>query len=92
MLFQVPTKIVNNCRKTKKSDELPRPIFHRFVGLINQLIALATKTWQADAISVAALDSHLKNLKLWFQIVFHSQNGVKGYSTTGFAVNTEQPS
>ena len=40
--------------------------FQLSINLVNQLIAFATKAWQADAISVAALDSYLKNLKFWF--------------------------
>ena len=35
------------------------------IGLVDQLVALAAKSRQADAIAVAALDSHLKNLKFW---------------------------
>ena len=42
-----------------------------YAGLVYQLVVLAAKTWQCDAITVAALDSHLKNFKLRFCVVFH---------------------
>ena len=77
---------------TKKSGELSRPIFI-ISGwpLVNQLVALTSKSWKEYAIAVAALDSYLENLEFWFQIVLHSQLFL-GFTYSGIADRNVQPS
>ena len=53
--------------KTKKIGQvfLPDSLIC-FVGLVHQLVVLASEARKEHAIAVAALDSHLENLKFWF--------------------------
>ena len=39
--------------------------FQLSINLVNQLVAFASEARKSDAISVAAFDSYLKNLKFW---------------------------
>ena len=44
------------------------------IGLVNQLVALATESRKSDAVAVTLLGYDLVNIKLWFQIILHNRN------------------
>ena len=62
------------CRKKEKANSKQQKNEARVEPhflLVNQLVALASKSWKEYAITVAALDSYLENFEIWFQVIFH---------------------